>query len=663
MGDFRLSGSFLERFVGKQPDWGPIGYLTYKTKYARPIEGESRTEEWWETIRRVVEGTYSIQKEHCEKLRLPWNHNKAQKSAQEMYTLMWEMKFLPPGRGLWMMGTSAIEVKGAAPLYNCSFVTSKDISTQRAEPFCFLMDMSMLGVGVGYDTRGANSIKVKRPRKGDFTFQIEDTREGWIAIVRCIIDAYFGYGTIPTHIDYSQIRPHGSQIKTFGGTASGPTPLKQLVEYDIPSILGPLEDELITSEAIVDLFSAIGKCVVSGNVRRSASIALGNYDDNTFLSLKDSSLSKKHAELCSPNGWRWTANHSIFSKIGMDYTIPAQSTKKTGEIGYFWLENAQKFGRMSDPSHEPNTNIIGCNPCGEISMEDHEFCNVPETFPARHTTLDEYKRTLKFAYLYAKVVTLIPTHNDRVNAVQLRNRKIGLSMSGITQSIHKHGLREHFRWCDEGYKYLKNLDDIYKDWLCVPASKKITSVKPSGTISLLCGATPGIHFPIAEYYWRTQRFDADSPFVKAVRRAGYRVEEGEGHNTVVVYFPVKERNFWKSKSDVTIWEQLEIAAQMQAYWSDNQVSVTVTFKKDEADQILLALQLYETRLKSVSFLPLLTLEEMQEIGYKHPPYQAMTKKEYDQAIANLKPIRLANTTETQGFEKSFCDSDRCELPA
>ena len=520
------------------------------------------------------------------------------------------------------------------------------------------MDMSMLGVGVGGDTKGAGTVKIKQPREGDYIFTVEDSREGWVELARAILNAFVWRGSLPKEINYSKVRPFGEPIKTFGGTASGPAPLEQLCQ-DIKDILTPLIDETVTSEAITDIFNAIGKCVVSGNVRRSAEIMLGDPEDEVFLGLKDKTKSKKHAERCSDKGWRWASNNSVFAKIGMDYSKPIEYTRKNGEIGYFWLETARRFGRMKDYPNNADMLAEGCNPCGEQTLESYELCCLVETFPARHETYPEYERTLKFAYLYAKTVTLVPTHNARTNAVMLRNRRIGTSQSGIVQSLARHGIRTHFSWCDDGYKYIRSMDRIYSRWLCVPESLKVTSVKPGGTVPLLPGATPGVHFPVAEYYWRCQRHSTGSPFVKAFRDAGYRIEEGEGHDTVIIYFPVKEENYWKCRSDVTIWEQLEIAAQMQAYWSDNQVSVTITFKPEEADQIELALQFYEDKLKAVSFLPLLSIEEMRKRGFKHPPYQALTKEEYEQAVMELKPIKLRKIAETQGFEKAFCDSDRC----
>lgn len=655
MAGFRLSDNFMSDYIGKQPDWGPLGYVTYKRTYARPIEDEKRTEEWWETCQRVVEGTYNIQKDWCERNVVPWQGNKAQRSAQEMFRLMWDFKFLPPGRGLWMMGTPFVEQKGGAALNNCAFVSTKQLSTDFAEPFTFLMDVSMLGVGVGGDTKGAGTVKIREPRQGNYTFTVEDSREGWVEIVRTVLNAYVGKGSLPAEIDYSKVRPYGEPIKGFGGTASGPGPLRELVEEHIPSILLPLgrSEDAITGGAIVDLFNAIGRCVVSGNVRRSAEIMFGDPSDREFLELKDPELHQEEL-----NKWRWASNNSVFADVGMDYTEVARRTAKNGEPGYLWLETARNYGRLCDPPNYKDRQAEGANPCSEQTLESYELCCLVETFPARHETLEEYQRTLKFAYLYAKTVTLLPTHNARTNAVMLRNRRIGTSQSGIAQSFKRHGIREHYRWCDEGYKYLRDLDRIYSEWLCIPQSRKITSVKPSGTVSLLPGATPGVHFPYGEYYWRTIRFDSGSELVEALRRAGYRIEQGETETTSVVYFPIKEENFFRARGDLSIWEQLEITAQMQHYWADNQVSVTVTFKPEEADQIKTALEFYETRLKSVSFLPLV------EHGFKHAPYQKMEggKEEYEKAVKKLKPIKLKKVQETEGFKQKFCDSDVCEIP-
>ncbi len=645
---FVLTDKFLAEFKGKQPDWGPLGYITFKRTYARPLEGR-RTEEYWESVRRVVEGCYTIQQNHCMNLKLPWNPNKAQRSAQEMFRLMWNFKFLPPGRGLWMMGTDYIYKRGSAALNNCAFVSTEEIDTDFAEPFCFLMDMSMLGVGVAFDTKGAGKVTIQEPIVGEFTHVVEDSKEGWCDLVRSVLNAYVGRGRRPAHIDYSKIRPMGSPIQTFGGIAPGPGPLIECVE-NITKILQARGGHQISSTDITDLMNVIGKCVVSGGVRRTAELALGSPDDTDYLELKDPKL---HEDKLT--AWRWASNNSVSAYEGMDYHMVGAQTAKNGEPGYFWVENARAFGRLKDGATWADAKVAGTNPCAEQSLESYEICNLVETFPSRHESLEEYKRTLKFAYLYAKTVTLIPTHNERTNAIMLRNRRIGLSQSGIVESFQRHGRREHFRWCDDGYQYVCKLDKIYSQWLCVPESVKKTSVKPSGTVSLLPGVTPGIHYPHSKYYFRTIRVDKTSPLIDPIRRAGYRIEESVyGDNTLVVYFPVQDKYFDRSKSEVSVWEQVENVAQMQYYWADNQVSATITFLPAEAKDISFILELYETRLKSISFLPL------KEHNYPQAPYQEITKEAYELAVSKLKPLdfEMINTDEAQDL---FCDGDKCEI--
>lgn len=654
---FKLSDSFVDDYRTQQPEWGysGLGYIIYKRTYARK-KADGNLEEFWETCRRVVEGVYDVQKRHCKSLRLPWDDRKAQRSAQEMFRRMWAFKWLPPGRGLWMMGTPVIDRIGSAALNNCGFVSTKGIKADFADPFCWLMDMLMLGVGVGFDTLGEGTVKIQTPAEVHGTFVVEDSREGWVSLLRVVLDAHVGRGAIPTTIDYSKVRPEGSPIEGFGGTASGPGPLMELMA-SIKDVLTPLYGQLLTMTAIVDICNLIGRCVVAGNVRRSAEIAFGSPTDEKFLNLKNPDLfpeENKHH--------RWASNNSIFASVGMDYSQVAELTAKNGEPGYEWLENARMFGRMGRAPDFVDMRVAGANPCVEQSLEDRELCCLVETFPSRHTSFEDYKKTLKYAYLYAKSVTLISTHDDRTNTVMMRNRRIGCSMTGIIQAMQKFGRRNFLStFCDQGYEYLRSLDQVYSDWLCVRTSIKITSVKPSGTVSLLPGVTPGIHFPHAEYYIRRVRLQANSPLVLSLEVAKYHVEEDAySPNTVVVSFPVHEKDFDRSKDDVSIWEQLELAAQMQQYWADNQVSVTVTFKPEEAKDIKPALELYETRLKGVSFLP------DKDHGYVQTPYETVDKTTYDSMVAAILPVdaftMMANAMaggNAHEVTERFCTNDTC----
>ena len=280
---FTLDAAFLARYSGQQPEWGPLGYVVYKRTYAR--RAGARSEEFWETLQRVTEGTFSLLKQQIRSAHRPWDDAEAQRKAQDFYARMWEFKWLPPGRGLWIMGTTYLEKHGGGPAMNCGFVSTSDLARDFADPFCALMDWSMLGVGMGFDTRGAGAVGVVEPRTCP-VYVVEDTREGWIDLIRVTLLAYVGQADLPEVVDVSKVRPEGEPIHGFGGTASGPGPLLDLWR-GVQRILSALVGQRITSAAITDLMNMIGRCVVAGNVRRSSEIALGDIHDEDFLALKD----------------------------------------------------------------------------------------------------------------------------------------------------------------------------------------------------------------------------------------------------------------------------------------------------------------------------------------------------------------------------------------
>lgn len=642
---FKLDEEFMDKYKGKQPDWGPLGYITYKRTYARLIEAKDRKEEFWETIRRVVEGCYSVQKEHCIKLSLPWSDSKAQRSARIMFEKIWNFKFLPPGRGLWMMGTEFIARHGSMSLNNCGFASTADIALKHSKAFEFVMDALMLGVGVGFDTKGAGKITIQQPKEGHFEFQIPDSREGWVESLKLTLEAYFLGKQVPI-FDFSLIRLAGVPIRGFGGIASGPKPLKEMLE-DIQNILKSRIGQKITSVDIVDVMNYVGKCVVAGNVRRSAEIALGDPADLDFV------LCKQDEEALYSH--RWASNNSVFAVKGLDYSFIANQIAVNGEPGIFWLENAKAYSRMGTEPDFKDKKAAGVNPCGEQTLESFELCCLVETFPSRHDSYEEFQETLKYAYLYSKSVTLVNTHWQETNAVMLKNRRMGISQTGIIEAFVRQGRRKILEWCSRGYNYLQELDEQYSGWLCIPRSIKITTVKPSGTVSLLPGVPPGIHYPHSEYYIRRIRVSKNSDLIEPIKNAGYKIEDDlYSPNTVVAEFPIHEEYFDRSKNDVSIWEQAANAIDYQRLWSDNCISITVTFKPEEAEDIKHVLQFCEDKLKSISFLPI------KEHGYKQAPYEEITKEQYEELVSKIKPLYLDETKDRAIGEK-FCDSDRCEV--
>lgn len=974
---FELTDNFLEKYKSKEPPFGfgGLGKLVYMRTYSR-IKDNGKNEQWWETIRRVVEGTYNLQKQWVERHYLGWNPWKAQNSAQEMYDRIFHMKFTPPGRGLWAMGTPITEERGLyMSLNNCAFVSTATLDKDLSKPFCFLMDVSMLGVGCGFDVKGADMVHIYKPKEQTEKYVIPDTREGWVESVRLLIDSYLMKNQ-PTYVfDYSQIREKGEPIKTFGGKSSGYKPLEDL-HNNIRDILDNRQYEKLTSRNIVDIMNMIGKCVVAGNVRRTAEIAFGDIDDEEYLNLKNYDINPERSE------YGWTSNNSIFAELGMDYTKAAERTIDNGEPGYAWLENMKNYGRMEDkpnykdhrvqggnpcqpgfaniltpdgirvfddisigdqiwsesgwtivknkwsngvkpvykykttagvfigtedhkischgkkievdnaegidvlqglpnysftkdnlnsqivmdglvmgdgtlktqksrpdtykllcigekdqdyfedPIHEyishnfdgidyriftniqeqelvrtyerdiperyvqgspkevasflrglfsangdvlKNYNRIGlrstsfkviekvqimlnslgirsyyttdkkkkvqfsngeyeckesyklnistdrkifnkyigfiqkykqesldviCNNsindyrkthivtekeylgdyevfditvdneyhtywtaglnvsnCLEQSLESYEVCNLVETFPAKHESFEDYKKTLKYAYLYAKTVTLGKTHWTETNRVMLRNRRIGTSMSGIVQSIEKHGMETFRQWADKGYKAIKEYDEIYSDWLAIPRSIKVTSVKPSGTVSLLAGATPGVHFPDYKRYIRRMRISINSDLVPMLEQAGYPIEPaiGSEESTLVVEIPVELNDNIRTTSEVSMWEQLALAAFMQRWWADNQVSCTVKFNPEiEGNQIKSALDHYQYQLKGISFLP-----EIKGGAYPQMPYEAISEEEYTKRNSEISYLDFSNIVGEEAEVDKFCTDDHC----
>jgi adenosylcobalamin-dependent ribonucleoside-triphosphate reductase len=660
---FKLNDEFIDKYRDLKPDFGfnGLGEIAYLRSYSR-LKEDGTNEEWFETVRRVVEGTYSIQKAHILEHQLGWSDEKGQESAQEMYDRIFHMKFLPPGRGLYAMGSDIIEKKGLfIALNNCAFVSTEKIAEETSKPFEFMMDFSMLGVGVGFDVKGAGKALIQKPLSGmedTFTYKIPDNREGWVYSLKLLIDSYLK-GSNTYIFDYTLLRPKGALIKTFGGKSAGAGPLIKLHEQ-IKHILDKNIGSYLTAENIVDIMNMIGVCVIAGNVRRSAQIVFGDPEDKEYLKLKDYHWNEDTGSYVGSKIHRaeygWTSNNSVFAEIGMDYTELAAQTATNGEPGYYWLENAQLYSRMNGKIDNKDHRAAGGNPCLEQTLEPYEMCCLVETFPTRHETNIDFQRTLKFAYLYAKTVTLGTTHWVETNRVQLRNRRIGTSVSGVAQFIDKRGIDELEHWLENGYETIQYYDDIYSNWLAIPKSIKTTSVKPSGTVSLLAGVTPGVHYPESNYYIRRIRLSVNSDLIPHLLEAGYKVEPDvkEPNDTMVVEIPVAVEGV-RTVKDISMWEQLMLAAFMQKHWADNQVSCTVTFNKTEKDQIAFALNYFQYQLKGISLLP-----RMEKAVYEQMPYEEISKDKYDELIKGVKPLDIHSTT-VKATPEIYCNNDTCEI--
>jgi len=667
---FKLAEEFVAPYKEKKAPFGyrdaagnSVGEITFLRTYSR-LKEDGTKETWVDVCERVINGMYSLQKDHAKINRLPWSDAKAASSAKEAFDRLWNLKWTPPGRGLWVMGTPLVnEQRNSAALQNCAFVSTGSMTkTDPAKPFAFLMEASMLGVGVGFDDKGSDKdFTIYEPQEGE-THVIPDTREGWVESTAILINSYLRpESKVPT-FDYSEIRKAGEPIRTFGGTAAGPEPLIKLHDY-ITKIFSGRAGQKLSRIDIADIGNLIGVCVVSGNVRRSAELLIGRVDDQDFLNLKNAEKFPERNSYDPENpGWAWMSNNSVSVNVGDNLDGIIEGISRNGEPGVIWMDISKQYGRLADPINNKDWRISGYNPCAEQSLESYECCTLVETYMNRHTDIDDFKRTLKFAYLYAKTVTLLPTHWEETNAIMQRNRRIGTSVSGVANFADNKGLPVLRTWMDEGYKVIQGYDKTYSEWLGIRESIKMTTVKPSGTVSILAGESPGVHWTVGgQYFNRAIRFRNEDPMLPLFKMANYRVEPAseDPTGTSVVFFPVKSEAR-RSEKDVSIYEKMALAATAQRYWSDNSVSVTISFDPTtEASAIGTALHMYDGQLKTVSFLPM-----MSDV-YPQMPYTQITEEEYENnGVQKLFPIDLAGVyagMAADAIGEAYCTTDACEI--
>jgi adenosylcobalamin-dependent ribonucleoside-triphosphate reductase len=666
---FQLASEFVAGYKDKKPPFGysdvagnSVGEITFLRTYSRKKEDGTK-ETWAEVCERVINGMYSLQKDHAKQSRLPWSDAKAAASAKEAFERLFQLKWTPPGRGLWVMGTDIVNVqKNSAALQNCAFVSTNEMTKQNpGKPFAFLMEASMLGVGVGFDDKGATKgFEIYEPTE-TVEYVIPDTREGWAESTVALINSYLKADQKAISFNYDEIRPFGTPIKTFGGTASGPAPLEKLHKA-INKLFAGRKGEQVTRRDLADIGNLIGVCVVSGNVRRSAELLIGQIDDNDFLNLKNHEAFPERNNYSDPEnpGWGYMSNNSVEVSVGTDFNPIIEGIVRNGEPGVIWMDMSRKYGRLADAPNNKDHRVVGYNPCAEQSLESFEMCTLVETYLNRHESLEDFKRTLKFAYLYAKTVTLLPTHWEETNAIMQRNRRIGTSVSGVANFADNKGLHILREWMDAGYLTVKAYDQSYSEWMGVRESIKMTTVKPSGTVSILAGESPGVHWaPGGQYFNRAIRFANDDPMLALFKMANYKVElDVTDSGRSVVYFPIKSGAL-RSEKEVSIYEKMALAAQAQRYWSDNSVSVTVTFDAEtEADAVGTALHMYDGQLKTVSFLP------MGNAVYAQQPYTQITEEEYNEYGNSLFPIDLTGIYQGMGIEavgEAYCTTDACEI--
>lgn len=628
--------------MSKTP-WGELGYITYKRTYARRIkENSEQTEEFDQTIDRVIKSTKN-------QLKVGFTEQEESRLKEILISL----KGSVAGRFLWQLGTKTVDKLGLASLQNCAVT----LVNEPIRPFTWAMDMLMLGSGVGYNIQReyvyelpkVQKAKIIRQDSKDADFIVPDTREGWVELLERTLRAHFVTGRGFTFSTIC-IRGKGTAIKGFGGVASGAEELCWGIEQ-INRILNDRSNKKVRPIDCLDIMNIIGYIVVAGNVRRSAQIAIGDMDDLQFLNAKRWDLGNV------PN-WRAMSNNSV---VCNDMTLLPeqfwQGYMGNGEpYGLINLGLARSIGRTGETQY-PDPNVIGFNPCAEQSLADKETCCLAEIFLPNIESEDELFEVATYLYRINKHSLALDCHHPETQAIVHNNMRMGIGITGYLQAN-----KEQRSWLSRVYTDLRKYDVNYSKANGFSPSIKLTTVKPSGTLSLLAGVTPGVHPGYSQYYIRRIRIASTSPLVNVCRQNGYEVEFQRNfdgtldNNTVVVSFPCSFPAGTTLAKDVTAIDQLNFVKELQTNWSDNSVSCTVYYRKEELSEIKQWLnQNYNTCVKTVSFLL------HNEHGFDQAPLEEITKDMYDKIVSNVKPITSCEIKETDIQDSFECIGGACPI--
>jgi len=675
-----LSNQFIEKYKTRIPPFGGngLGETVYLRTYSRWLPQQNRREQWYETVRRVVDYSVSL-----------YNDGQDHTSeAEELYDLIFNLKVFPAGRTLWIGGTEAVK-KFPMANYNCSFRVINDLSS-----FDEIFYLLMLGCGTGFrilpedvaeipalradvelefetephkPLSGYNVATIERTfaewdkdKSREITIVVGDSKEGWVEALQKYLNILEQRIYDKVIINTHYVRPKGAVLKTFGGRASGPEGLIQMFK-DIHSVIANAKQsayiwneraeieiaKLLPIDAL-DILNIIAYNVVVGGVRRSSQIALFGQDDKDVLNAKLDLYTPGSANY--GKNWRAMSNNSI-------YFTDRPSKAELKDIFTRIQHNGEPGFVNSVAASERRPNFNGINPCAEILLDNRGLCNlseinltafVIETNGKKHLDFRALETAIKHAVLMGLRITTVDLELPEWDKVQKRDRLIGVSLSGIMETEDLVGTID-FESINSWANYYATK---YAKEMRIPAPLLVTTVKPSGTLSQLPTISSGIHRPFSRFYTRRVRITSSDPLAYVLLDAGYPVypEVGMGPlpqefdklnwydrfnvlqeaNTWVVEFPVKTNAKVDADEEPAI-VQYNRYLKMQELYTDHNTSITIYFKKDEVD--LLIDRIWETwdEYIAVSFLP------TDENTYTLMPYEKITETEYNQRNRFIDP--------------------------
>jgi len=582
-------------------------------KYSRFNYDLGRRETWIETVDRAVNYLRELSE-----ARLP------SETYDRLRLAMLEMRAMTSMRLLAMAGPAAH--RNNITIYNCSYLPVDSL-----DAFVEAMIISMSGCGVGFSVESKyveNFPRIRRQAKSAPRLcVVEDSAEGWADALRIGLETWFEGGDMK--FDLSPLRPAGAPLRTKGGRASGPEPLRAMFDFVRARILSRQGSFLRPIDAH-DIMCAVGNAAVSGGMRRTAMISLFDFDDEEMRQAKTGDFERDNSQ-------RWNANNSaVWPERGLTQqeimrVMLEMIEGGRGEPGIFNRQAAI----ASRPARRKAAEF-GTNPCGEILLRPWEFCNLSIAIARSHDTFESLKDKVEIATIIGTIQSMA-THFPGLRPQWKLNgeeeRLLGVDINGQMDSPAAQD--------PEVQAQLKQVaietNRLTAEALGINPSAAITCVKPSGNSSQLFDCSPGIHARWSPYYIRNVRVSAHSPVFKVLRDAGAPMDPENGQtpenaNTWVVHFPVKAPEGALTRADRSALAQCEYWLQNKIHWTDHNPSVTITYYPDEVVDITKWVWEHRDVIGGMTFLPAFDAQ------YDQMPYVEISKEEYERLAAEFPQI-------------------------
>lgn len=623
------------------------------SRYSRWLEHKGRRETWEETVDRYM----SFFETH---LMEKYSYKIPEETYKKVRKYILELKVMPSMRALMTAGPALRRDNVAG--YNCAYT-----AIDKLRAFDEILYILMCGTGVGFSVEKYHTKKLPTVaetfEETDTTIVVGDSKKGWAKSYRELISLLIS-GQVPK-IDYSKVRPAGARLKVFGGRASGPEPLRELMEFTITTFTNAAGRKLYPIECH-DIVCKIAEIVVVGGVRRSALISLSDLNDDRMRSAKSGQW-----WVIDPH--RALANNSVCYRERPDIGTFMEEwlslyRSKSGERGIFNRQASKKTVEKLDGRREVDYDF-GTNPCSEIILRSKEFCNLSEAVVSNDDTIETLMEKVEVAAIigtWQSTLTHFPYLSRHWKENCEEERLLGVSLTGIMDSEITNGRGETS--LKELLPQLKQksieMNQKVAAEIGVNPSAAITCVKPSGTVSQLVNAASGIHARHSEYYIRTVRGDKKDPLAQFMVEMGFPHEECfmKPEHQWVFSFPVKSPENAVFRNDMSAIEQLELWLDYQRYWCEHKPSVTVSVKEHEWFEVGSWVWNHFDEVSGVSFLP------SSDHTYKQAPYQECGVEEYEELLAKIPQDvdwsgleRFEKEDNTKGAQTYSCTAGSCEI--